>query len=134
MGGRGYHKNVKGYLDSRCRTVEYARVDEISTSKIDFIQDVTTPKNPKTPEFANTPNKIYALVSKNGDKIKSITVYDENHEQKYSIHLDHCHKRERAHVHEGFGDERKWAPLTNEHKKLVEEVATLFDQRSKKLC
>ena len=87
MGGRGYHNDVKGYLDSNKRTVEYAKISDISSDQIDFIRDVATPKTPVTPEFSNSPNKIYVLLSKDGSKIKSITKYNDNHEQVYSIHL-----------------------------------------------
>lgn len=126
MGGRGYHNNVKGYLDSNKRTVEYAKISEISSDQIDFIRDVTTPKTPVTPEFSNSPNKIYVLLSKDGSKIKSITKYNDNHEQVYSIHLDHAHNGESAHVHSGMGIGRNEIPFTTEHQKIINQVNNIY--------
>lgn len=126
MGGRGYHNDVKGYLDSNKRTVEYAKISEISSDRIDFIRDVTSPKTPVTPEFSNSANKIYVLLSKDGSRIKSITKYNENHEQVYSIHLDHSHNGEPAHVHAGIGTGRNQISLNSEHLKLVDEVSAIF--------
>lgn len=126
MGGRGYHNDVKGYLNSNKRTVEYAKINELSNDRIDYIRDVTSPKAPLTPEFSNSPNKVYVLLSKDGTKIKSITKYNQNHEQAYTIHLDHSHHGQPVHVHKGTGSGRGSIPVTAEHKKLINEVTSIF--------
>lgn len=129
MGGRGYHNDVQGYLNSNGRTSEYSKISEISTDKIDFIVDSVNPNCPVAPEFSNSPNKIYVLMDRNGTGIKSVTVYDENHEQKYSIHLDHPHNKEKGpHVHSGLNSGRQDLAFTNEHQKILDEV---YDQYKK---
>lgn len=88
---------VKGYLNSAGRTSEYIKIDEISSDKADFIIDVVQQMAPLAPEFSNTAGKI---LNKSETGIKNITIYDENHEQKYSIHLDHSHGgKNGVHVH-----------------------------------
>ncbi|MCF0124303.1 MAG: hypothetical protein HUJ68_00825 [Clostridia bacterium] len=133
MGGRGYHNDVKGYLRSTGRTDEYGRVSAISNEKIDFILDLKSPNAPLIPEFSNSPNKIYALLNKDGTRVKSITIYDENHEQKFSIHLDHPHNGKNGpHVHSGMNTGRLELPLTNQHQKIIDEVDSIFNEwRSK---
>ncbi len=127
MGGRGYHNDVKGYLDSNGRTSEYSKINEISTDKIDFIIDTVQPGAPLVPEFSNTADKVYVLLDKKGDNIKSVTVYDENHEQSYSIHLDHPHNDKMGpHVHSGMNTGRKDMEFTKEHQKLLDEVYSIF--------
>lgn len=128
MGGRGYHEDVVGYLDSDCRTCEYMMISEISNDEIDFIVDLVSPERPVAPEFSNSPNKIYVLFNSDCTKIKSITVYDENHLQKYSIHLDHFHDGELIHVHEGLNKGRVHIPLKEEHKKIIKKVNDIFDK------
>ena len=131
MGGRGYHNDVQGYLRSDARTSSYIKINELSNERIDFIQDDVKPAAPVTPEFSNSANKIYVLLDKSGTKIKNITVYDDNHEQKYSIHLDHPHKNQTIHVHSGMNSGRKDIPLSSEHRKLIEEVYKIFNKRRK---
>lgn len=128
MGGRGFHDDVEGYLDSERRTCEYMTISEISNDEIDFIIDLVSPDAPVAPEFSNSPNKIYVLLNSDGTKIKSITVYDDNHLQKYSIHLDHPHKGEYTHVHDGIGKGRGDLPLTEEHKKIIKKVNDIFNK------
>lgn len=127
MGGRGYHNDVRGYLNSNGRTSEYFKISSISNDKIDFIIDSVQPNAPLAPEFSNTPGKVYALLNKYGTGIKSITVYDENHEQKYSIHLDHYHNGGKVpHVHSGFNSGRIDIPFTNEHQKIISDINRIF--------
>lgn len=127
MGGRGYHNDVQGYLKSNGRTSEYSRINEISNDKIDFIIDSVQPKAPLAPEFSNTAGKIYVLLDKHGTNIKSITVYDKNHEQAYSIHLDHTHGgKDGPHVHSGMNTGRKDIKFTKKHQKLINEVNDIF--------
>ncbi len=133
MGGRGYHNDVRGYLNSRGRTSEYTRIDEISTDKVDFIIDKVKPRAPLAPEFSNTAGKTYVLLNKNGTGIKNITVYDENHEQKFSIHLDHVHGGKKGpHVHSGMNTGRKDIPFTKKHQKIVDEMNRQFKKRRNK--
>lgn len=127
MGGRGYHNDVKGYLNSNARTSEYSKISQISNDKIDFIVDNMQPGAPLAPEFSNTAGKIYALLDKRGTNIKSITVYDDNHEQAYSIHLDHSHGGKNGpHVHSGMKTGRKEITFTKSHQRLIDEVNSLF--------
>lgn len=129
MGGRGYHNDVVGYLRSDKRTSEYDKISAISTKNVDFIIDKTTPTKPSIPEFSNSPNKIYVLLNKSQTKIKSITVYDCNHEQDFSIHLDHYHKGSKdVHVHAGFNRGRIDLPLLDEHKRLIRDVQDIFER------
>lgn len=133
MGGRGYHNDVRGYLNSNGRTSEYARIDELSTDKVDFIIDTVQPRAPLSPEFSNTAGKTYVLLDKNKTGIKSITIYDENHEQKFSIHLDHNHGENKGpHVHSGMNTGRKDIPLTKEHQKIIDEMNRTFEKWRKK--
>jgi len=133
MGGRGYHNDVQGYLNSNGRTSEYVRINEISTDKVDFIIDTVQPGAPLAPEFSNKAGKTYVLLDKNGTDIKSITVYDENHEQKFSIHLDHSHGGKFGpHVHSGMNTGRKDIPFTKEHQKIIDEMNSLFKKWRKK--
>ena len=127
MGGRGYHNDVRGYLNSNKRPSEYAKINEISNNKIDFIVDTVQPRAPLAPEFSNTANKTYVLLDKTGRKIKNITVYDKNHEQKFSIHLDHNHGSKKGiHVHSGMNTGRKDIPFTKEHQKIINKVNAMF--------
>ena len=130
MGGRGYHNNVRGYLNSSGRTSEYDKIESISNNRIDFIVDKVQPRAPLAPEFSNTADKIYVLLDKSKTKIKNITVYDKNHEQKYSIHLDHNHGSTKGiHVHSGMNTGRKEIPLTKKHLKLINKVSAKFKER-----
>ena len=133
MGGRGYHGDVKGYLNSDRRTSEYGKISEISTAKIDFIYDKIARRNPAAPLFSNSESKIYALLDKRGQSIKSITIYDKNHEQAYSIHLDHDHEGRNPHVHTGVYKGRNEIPYSKKHKKIVSFVTNKFNQWRKKL-
>lgn len=133
MGGRGYHNDVKGYLNSNKRTMEYAKINEISNDKIDFIIDSKSPSSPVAPEFSNSPGKIYALVSRNGKSIKSITVYNKDHTQKYSIHLDHPHNGKTGiHVHSGMLSGRNDIKLTQRHISLANKVTSIYENWRKR--
>ncbi len=92
-----------------------------------FIIDSIQPGAPLAPEFSNTAGKTYALLDKHGTGIKSITVYDSNHEQAYSIHLDHNHGGKTGpHVHSGMNAGRKDIPFTTEHQRIIDEVNNIF--------
>ena len=132
MGGRGYHNDVRGYLNSSGRTSEYTKLDTISNERFDFIIDSMQPHAPLAPEFSNTAGKIYVLLDKHGTGIKNITVYDKNHEQEYSIHLDHMHNgKSGPHVHSGMNTGRKEMPFTAQHQKLIDEATAIFNKRRK---
>lgn len=132
MGGRGYHNDVKGYLSSNKRTSDFGKLEDISTKSIDFIYDKVSPNAPWSPEFSNSPNKTYVLLNKGRNGIKSIIVFDKNHEAKYYIHLDHPHNgKSGAHVHSGFNTGRKDMPLTKHHKDLIKKVNRIFNGRSR---
>lgn len=128
MGGRGYHNDVKGYLNSNKRTCEYSKISEISNNKVEFIVDTVSPGGPVAPEFSNTANKIYALVNKHGTGLKSITFYDENHEQKISIHLDHTHHGESMHMHSGMKKGRDFIPYNHKYDKIVNEIVSKYNK------
>jgi hypothetical protein len=128
MGGRGHHDDVEGYLNSGKRTCEYNQLGRSEDGAIDFIQDAIQPGAPLTPEFSNSPNKIYALIGKDGE-IKSITYYDANHEQTKTIHMDHEHKGKRPHAHSGMNTGRKDVSLTSSDMELIAKVNKIWKGR-----
>lgn len=122
MGGRRYKNNVKNYLDSNKRTAEFKTAIKLDEDNIEILYDKQSPKAPIIPIFSNSPNKIYAVVGKNG-KIKNINFYDDKHMLVKSIHLDHVHNNIKdLHVHEGdnyYHVEGKTRPLTADELKIV---------------
>ena len=137
MGGRGYHNNVKGYLDALGKIKEFETIYQTEDEKIDFVKDVVAIKNPTTPIFSNSPNKIYVLIGKD-DKIKNISIYDENHLMIKSIHLDHSDNKMKEHVHDGDlyhhmpGSGRQ---LTKEEVQIKKKVLQIYESiKEIKLC
>ena len=137
MGGRGYHNNVKGYLDALGKIKEFETIYQNEDEKIDFVKDVVAIKNPTTPIFSNSPNKIYVLIGKD-DKIKNISFYSEKHLMIKSIHLDHSHRKEKWHAHDGtLYDHKKdeYRVLDGEEIKLVQKVLQIYESiKEIKLC
>lgn len=132
MGGKGYHNNVKVYLDSKGRTIEYQTIYKDENRHIEFIKDITTPDHIKNPEFSNSPNMIYVLLGYKKD-IKSVIFYNENHMQTKVIAMDHIHKPfGRPHVDIGFNDtKREHRGLTNEEKEYVKLIKKMFKEIKK---
>lgn len=131
MGGRGYHNNVKGYLDSSGRTREYRKAFDSGYPDIDFLVDRISPEAPKNPEFSNTACKTYVLLGKN-DGLKSIIFYGEDHRQKKVIALDHQHGDLGVpHVDIGFEDTgREHRALTEAEEEFVALIRDVFNRRN----
>lgn len=134
MGGRGYKNDVKNYLDGNRRTVEFKAAFKSIDGIIDILYDIQAPKNPTMPIFSNSPNKIYAVIGKNGE-IKSIGFYDERHMLIKTIHLDHFDNDNKPwHVHDGDsyhhvnGVSRK---LTEEEEKIVKKILKIWKEKRK---
>ncbi len=133
MGGRGFRNDVKGYLSSNRRTIEYKAV--YKDEKLDILLDIRSPKAPSMPIFSNTAGKIYVLIGKKGD-LKSIGFYDERHMLTKTIHLDHSDGPNKgAHVH--LGDARSHVsgnslPLNEEEIEIVKTATRIYEEWRKK--
>lgn len=132
MGGRGYHNDVRGYLNGNKRTVEFKAAYKSSDGMFDILFDTVAPQAPTMPMFSNTAGKIYAIVDKRGERIKSIGFYDQTHRLIKTIHLDHFDNNYWWHVHEGdayhhsSGNARD---LTEEERKTVEKILKVWKSK-----
>ena len=137
MGGRGYHNDVNGYLDASGRIKEFETIYQSEDGKIDFVKDAIAFKNPTTPIFSKSSNKIYVLIGKN-DKIKNISFYGENHLMIKSIHLDHRDSGLTEHVHDGDlynHVPNSGRPLTKDEEQIKNKVLKIYESvKEIKLC
>ncbi|HEM3578230.1 TPA: hypothetical protein U1C15_001908 [Streptococcus suis] len=78
---------------------EYKTVHKVSNIKFVIQND---DGSQVAPLETMTNGRIYVLVDKYKNSLKSITYYDENNKRSKQIDLDHEHKKMQPHTHHGY--------------------------------
>lgn len=79
----------------------------------------------KAPDFSHTANRIYAI--KQGEKLKHLVFYDENHNQVKCIDLWHKHLGIQPHKHLNHNHKDPGIPITKEEEYLVDDIKRRFN-------
>lgn len=79
----------------------------------------------KAPEYSHTENRIYAIVQ--GDRLKHLTFYDDDHKQTVSIDLSHEHRGVKPHKHYNLDHTDDGIPINESELKLINKVKRRFN-------
>lgn len=124
MGGRGASSGISD--GGKKYGTQYRTI--LSEDNIKFVTKIE--RNSETLMETMTSGRIYVTVG--GEELKNIIFFDENNKRIKQIDLDHYHKGEKPHRHDGYlhnelNDETGFAKLTDEEKKLVDRVNKIWE-------
>lgn len=129
MGGRGASSGISKYgnrYGSQYKTVA-------SDGDVKFIKKNT--RQSETVMETMSKGRVYAVIG--GNEVKSIVLFDKKNKREKQIDIDHLHKNVKPHVHRGY-NHQEYDPkgrkinLTDEEKKIVENVLRLWDNYKRK--
>lgn len=129
MGGRGASLNVNNYLgwSHERRTSSYETIQTDGNTKFLMQKDGS---RTSTPIFSNTKGRMYVTVNSQG-KIASITQYDSNHKQVFSIHEPHSgHSVQEVHMHSSLETGRKetyWNDMPKKYRDLYRSIKQKYN-------
>ena len=127
MGGRGSKLDVNTYLNKSHseRTSEYASIWK--KGNIEFVKQ-NIHGSVSAPIFSNSPNMTYVVLS--GDRIQSVTKYDNNHKQAWSIHPGHGHNPH-THEHGPIGNRGSNRNISSEKMQIYNKAVKIFNNEIK---
>lgn len=125
--GRGSSKAGKGGNGTKPYGSDFKTV--YKHGNIKFIK--TNNGSNAIPMWTKTNGRVYAVVDKNKNSIKSIVYFDKNNNRSKQIDLDREHHGIRPHTHHGyFHNEKDGAKgasnLTAEERKMVDRINKLW--------
>lgn len=127
MGGRGASSgvSVKGNL--------YGTQNKTLFEKdgIKFVVGVNN--NSEAIVETMTPNRIYALVNRNNNNLKSILYFENGTNRTKRIDLDHFHDKTKPHAHDGKYEGSFRNKFTNEELAMIDKISGLWNAYKSKL-
>ena len=127
MGGRGASSGMssRGYRYGE----EYRTV--LAYRNIKFIEK--RHHDSSMPMETQADGRIYVHVD--GEKLKSVIFFDEEHKRSKQIDLDHSHRGMKPHVHHGYYHNEHdpkdvgATPLNREERQLVDKVVSIWENK-----
>lgn len=123
MGGRGASLGIND--KGKPYGSEYKTLHQ--SGNVKFIAQ-NKPGSQKTPMETMTKGRVYALVNKHNNSIKSIVYFDTANKRNKQVDLDHLHKGMKPHAHHGYNhaefevSKKGATKLTTKETKMVERV------------
>ncbi|MCW6682062.1 hypothetical protein NHG29_04150 [Aerococcaceae bacterium NML160702] len=123
MGGRGASSGIS--VSGKRYGTEYKTV--LQEGNIKFIVQ-RADGSQVSPMETMTKGRVYVLIDKNKNELKSITYFDSQNKRSKQIDLNHAHKGMQPHTHHGYlhneyGASKKGASkLSTKEQKMVEKV------------
>ena len=133
MGGRGASSGISD--KGKPYGSEYKTLHQ--SGNIKFVAQ-NKPGSQKTPMETMTKGRVYALVNKHNNSIKSIVYFDTANKRNKQVDLDHLHRGMKPHAHHGYNHaefevSKKGATnLTSKEKKMVDRVTEEWYNYTKK--
>lgn len=79
----------------------------------------------KAPEYSHTENRIYAVVQ--GNKLKHLTFYGDDHKQKVSIDVSQEHWGVKPHKHYNLNHNDHGIPINENEQAMIDKIKRRFN-------